>query len=65
MERRDGIRLFRIRREQEDNCTFGTIQDLYRPDLKRIDEMTDMFYDLLGDVISVDDGYEDFYGDDE
>jgi hypothetical protein len=36
-----------------------------RPDLKRIDEMTDMFYDLLGDVISVYDGYEDFYGDDE
>lgn len=36
-----------------------------RLDLKRIDEMTDMFYDLLGDVISVDDGYEDFYRDDE
>lgn len=33
------------------------------PDLKRIDEMTDLFYDLLGDVISVDDGYEDYYGD--
>lgn len=52
-----GSRKVRIRMDQYRIYT--------RRDLKLLDETTDMFYSILGDVLSVDDGYEDYEDDEE